>query len=112
MRSLIRMRRTNWRVFSQVIWRRAFTHAQYVLSICISRIVARVHIVKPQRPNGRHLGYVFARFRPVKVGRVTRKNDDGARWISPQLVLIKVITQPNVEDPGNLVALTGIEPVF
>src|SRR3954447_8812572 len=62
-----------------------------------SRIVLRIDVFNAEGPNRGHLRDVFAGFRPVEVGRVSRQHDDATGRIGLQLIGIEPIAKADVE---------------
>jgi hypothetical protein len=67
----------------------------------VSRIVCRVDVFKPKRPDRRHLRNVLARFRPMKVGGIAGQNDHSSGWVRPQLIGLEFVTEANIKNTGN-----------
>ena len=59
------------------------------LSYLASRIILRIHIFKPKRPDSRYLRDIFARLRPVEVGGIAGQYND-ARSGCKRLVSRKI----------------------
>jgi hypothetical protein len=64
----------------------------------VSRIVVRVDVFKPKRPNRRHLRDVLTGFRPVEMGRIARQNDDASGRVRLQCGSVELIAQADVEN--------------
>jgi len=64
----------------------------------VSRIVVRVDVFKPKRPNRRHLRDVLTGFRPVEMGRIAPQNDDASGRVRLQCGSVELIAQADVEN--------------
>src|SRR5262249_53593691 len=62
-----------------------------------SRIVARIEILKTERPDRRYLRDVLAGLCPMEMGSATWQHDHAARWKGLDLVAVKLIAEADVE---------------
>jgi hypothetical protein len=62
-------------------------------------VVFRVYVVKAERPNGGYLCDVLTGLGPVEVGRTAGQDNDAPGRVRDQLVVVELITQPNVKTP-------------
>jgi hypothetical protein len=60
-----------------------------------------IDVLKAKWPDGRDLSDVPTRLRPVEMPRIAGQNDDGSGRKRLQLIGVELITQADVEDPGD-----------
>lgn len=56
----------------------------------VPRVVAGVEVFETKSPDGRHLGDVSTRLRPVEMRRAAREHDDGTGWVRLQLLVVEI----------------------
>ncbi|ESZ24256.1 hypothetical protein X734_23435 [Mesorhizobium sp. L2C084A000] len=77
-------------------------------SLFRARVVFQIHIIQPQWADRNYLCHIVSRFGPMEMWLATRKEDQGSRRKSLQLILIEDFPAAYIEDAGN----HGVETVF